>query len=183
MEQDGKYAKVPAGMTIEKPKPEIEEKRQTKERPLSIKDFSLDPDLPIIQNPHFTNNARTEMACTLIRPDGMAMIEKNIPTDKNHPLYRDIMNQFTEAEIETNTKRTISIQNAHAEAQKEKNKEIERDKVRQELWDTKSKFMEMDMVKNSDEKLLKRNLRKATTPYEAMAYGVAILVKESDKSE
>ena len=49
------------------------------------------------------------------------------------------------------------------------------------MWDTKSKFMEMDMVKNSNEKILKRNLRKATTPYEAMAFGVAILVKESDK--
>ena len=63
----------------------------------------------------------------------------------------------------------------------EKEKDREREKIRQELWDTKSKFMEMDMVKNSSEKILKRNLRKATTPYEAMAFGVAILVKESDK--
>ena len=179
MEQDGKYAKVPEGMTIDKPKPE--EKKKTKEQPLSIKDFSLDPDLPLIQNPHFTNNAQTEMACTLIRPDGMVMIERNIPADEKHPLFRDIMNQFTEAEIATNTKRQVAIQNAQNDARKQQEKDREREKIRQELWDTKSKFMEMDMVKNSSEKILKRNLRKATTPYEAMAFGVAILVKESDK--
>ena len=43
--------------------------------------------------------------------------------------------------------------------------------------------MDMDIVKKSDEKILKRNLRKATTHYEALAMGLAILIKESDKSE
>ena len=43
--------------------------------------------------------------------------------------------------------------------------------------------MEMDVVKNSSEKSLKRNLRKAATWFEALAYGCAILIKEDSKSE
>ena len=43
--------------------------------------------------------------------------------------------------------------------------------------------MEMPVVKNSTEKSLKRNLRKATTWFEALAYGCAILIKEDEKSD
>ena len=182
--EDVKYAKVPTGMTIDKPSEEPQqEKRTTKEKPLSIKDFDIDPGLPVIQYPHYTNNARSELGCLLIIPDGMVVQEKAIKADKNNPLFRDILAQFTEAEIDTNTKREIQIASSRDKAMQSIKEDEEREKTRHELWEVKSSFMDLDVVKNSDEKLLKRQIRKATNYFEAFAYGVAVIVKESEKNK
>jgi len=179
MTEEQRYAKVPDGMEIKKPNPE--ENRQP--QGLKIKDFSVDPGLPIIQYPHYVNNARTELSCLLVRPDGMATIEKQIPKDENHPLYRDIRAQFTEEEILTNTSREVQIQTSRDKAMKEAKVQSDREQLRANLWEVKSAFMDMDIVKNSKEKGLKRNLRKATTYFEALAFGCSILIKENESSE
>ena len=179
MTEEQRYAKVPDGMEIKKPDPEQNRQPQ----PLKVKDFSIDPGLPIIQYPHYVNNAKTELSCILVRPDGMATIERQIPKDENHPLYRDIRAQFTEEEILTNTAREVQIQTSRNKAVEEERTKQEREQTRAQLWEVKSKFMDMDVVKNSDQKMLKRNLRKSTSYFEALAYGVSILVKENEKSE
>lgn len=179
MTEEQRFAKVPAGMEIKQPEPE----QNQRPKPLPIKEFDVDPNLPTIQYPHYVNNKRTELSCILLRPDGMATVEKQIPKDEKHPLYRDIIAQFTEEEIITNTNREIQIQKSKAKAVEDQKKIVDRENLRAKLWEVKSEFMDMDIVKNSDEKLLKRNLRKSTTYFEALGYGVAILVKESEKSE
>ena len=177
MTDEQRYAKVPEGMAIKKP----EQSNENKPSPLKVKNFDVDPGLPIIQYPHYVNNAKTELSCILVRPDGMATIERQIPKDENHPLYRDIQKQFTEEEILT--AREVQIQTSRNKAIDEVKKQEERNEIRARLWDIKSTFMDMDVVKNSDEKSLKRNLRKSTSYYEALGYGVAILIKENDKSD
>lgn len=179
MTEEQRYAKVPEGMAIKKP----EQSNEGKPNPIKVKEFDIDPGLPIIQYPHYTDNSKTQLACILLRPDGMATIEKDIPNDKKHPLYRDILKQFTEEELLTNTAREIQIQTSRNKAIDDAKKQEERNQTRAKLWDIKSSFMDMDVVKNSDEKSLKRNLRKSTSYYEALGYGVAILIKENDKSE
>lgn len=179
MTDEQRYAKVPEGMAIKKP----EQPNESSPSPLKVKNFDVDPGLPIIQYPHYTNNTKTELACILLRPDGMATVEKNIPKDKNHPLYRDIQKQFTEEELLTNTAREIQIQTSRNKAIEQARTQEERNQTRAKLWEIKSSFMDMDVVKNSDEKSLKRNLRKSTSYYEALGYGVAILIKENDKSD
>jgi len=179
MTEEQRYAKVPDGMEIKKPDPEQNRQPQ----PLKVKDFSIDPGLPIIQYPHYVNNAKTELSCLLVRPDGMATQEKGIPTDENHPLYRDIRAQFTEEEILTNTAREVQIQTSRNKAMEEAKVQADREQLRAKLWEVKSEFMDMDVVKNSDAKELKRSLRKSSTYFEALAYGCAILIKENDKSE
>tara|TARA_B100000575_G_scaffold289934_1_gene292651 strand:- start:1864 stop:2403 length:540 start_codon:yes stop_codon:yes gene_type:complete len=179
MTEETREAKVPSGMTIKKP--DQEQNKQPKGLP--VKQFDVDPGLPIIQYPHYTNNAKTELACLLVRPDGQASMEGKIPKDDNHPLYRDIFAQFTEEEILTNTNREVQLQTARNKAAEEATTAREREEKRAKLWEVKSEFMEMDVVKNSSEKSLKRNLRKAATWFEALAYGCAILIKEDSKSE
>ena len=115
MTEEQRYAKVPDGMEIKKPDPE----QNPQPKPLKVKDFTLDPGLPIIQYPHYVNNAKTELSCLLVRPDGMATQEQKIPKDENHPLYRDIRNQFTEEEILTNTAREVQIQTSRNKAMEE----------------------------------------------------------------
>ena len=52
MAEETKTAKIPEGVTVEPPKQE-----QLKELP--IPELSLDPSLPMITNPHYTNNNKT----------------------------------------------------------------------------------------------------------------------------
>ena len=179
MTEEQRFAKVPAGMEVKQPEPE----QRSQPQPLQIKEFDLDPTLPTIQYPHYVNNSRTELSCILLRPDGMATVERQIPKDEKHPLYRDIILQFTEEEILTNTNREIQIQKAKQKATEEEKANQEREEIRAKLWEVKSQFMDLDAVKNSNEKILKRNLRKSTSYFEALGYGVAILIKESEKSE
>ncbi len=178
MTEETKVAKVPPGMEIKRPEPE-------KQRTVKIpqKQFTLDPSLPQIQYPHYTNNDKTQLACLLIRPDGQAHKEVNIPADDNHPLYRDIKRQFTQEEIDINTAREVNIAAAMRNAIEADEKQKAREKSRADLWDVKSKFMDMDAVKNSDNKNLKRNLRKATNYFEALAFGCALIIEESNKSD
>lgn len=174
MAEETKTAKVPEGVTVETPK-------TSEIKKLPIPDFGLDPALPIISNPHYTNNDRTELACILLRPDGMATQEKGIPTDEKHPLYRDIRKQYSEDEIRHNTSRQMQIQNALNKSAKEAEEVKEREDKRSKLWNIKSTFLDFEAVRNTEFKNLKRKLRSAVTPEEAQAYGIAILIKESDK--
>ena len=111
----------------------------------------------------------------------MATQEKQIPTDEKHPLYRDIKKQFSEDEIRHNTARQMVVQSALSKAAKSADEVKEREDKRAKLWSTKSTFLDMPAVKNTENKILKRKLRSAVTAEEAQAYGMAILIKEADK--
>ena len=121
------------------------------------------------------------MACVLLRPDGMATQEKGIPTDEKHPLYRDIKKQFSEDELRHNTQRQMQVQNALQDAAKTAQDEKEREDKRAKLWSIKSTFLDLEQVRNTEHKKLKRKLRSAVSPEEAQAFGLAILMKEADK--
>jgi len=179
--EESKTAKLPEGVSIDAPqvKPEDRPRRSG----LEIPDFAVDAGLPTIYYPHYVNNARTELSCLLLRPDGMAVKEENIPRDEKHPLYRDIRSQFTEQEIDHNTAREIKIQQAKMKDAELKETQENRERKRSELWARKSTYLDMDIVKNTRYKSLKRKLRQATNPEEALAYGVAIIVKETDVDE
>ena len=174
MTEETKTAKIPEGVTVETP-------NQSELKKLPIPNFSLDPSLPMITNPHYTNNNRTEMACVLLRPDGMATQEKNIPTDDKHPLYRDIRKQFSEDEIRHNTQRQVQIQAELSKAAEEEKTIREREDRRAALWNIKSTFLDLPQVKGTEFKTLKRKLRSATSPEEAQAFGIAIIIKEAEK--
>lgn len=171
--------KIPEGVVVEQPK---RESRGGIHIP-GIPDVPRDPGLPKIIYPHYINNKRDKLACLLMRPDGMTMLESDIPKDMNHPLYRDIKQQFSEEEISLNTMREISVQQQLMKSQEAAATEQKRLQRREELWNQKSTFLDMDVVKNTKYKSLKRKLRSATSPYEAQAYGLAILIKETEVDE
>ena len=148
MTEETKTAKIPEGVTVETPKP-------TELKKLPIPDFSLDPTLPMITNPHYTNNNKTELACVLLRPDGMATQEKNIPADDKHPLYRDIKKQFSEDEIRHNTARQVQIQDKLKKADEEQQTIQERGF---NFWEGQGFFG----GKNKKKTIKKRSKRKGT---------------------
>jgi len=188
--EEPKIAKVPEGITIEQPNKEEKAegaKTASRSKPqrsgMDIPDFGLDVTLPTIVFPHYTNNAKDMLSCVLIRPDGQSFKEDGIPRDSNHPLFKDIMAQYTEQEIDHNTAREIQNQKAKQADAASKETEAAREKKRADLWARKSTFLDLDVVRNTKYKSLKRKLRQATNPEEALAYGVAIIVKETPTDE
>ena len=111
----------------------------------------------------------------------MATQEKGIPTDEKHPLFRDIKKQFSEDELRHNTQRQMQVQNALQAAAKSAEEDKAREDKRANLWSIKSTFLDMDIVRNTEHKKLKRKLRSAVTPEQAQAFGMAILIKEAEK--
>lgn len=186
-DEGGSFAKVPEGVKLDPPSQE-ERQRDRRQgqggfRIPGIPNYPIDPALPRILYPHYINNAKTQLACMLMRPDGQSMMEGNIPKDDQHPLYRDIRSQFSEEEIELNTQREIQRQSRLNEIFSDKEVEDQRQKKRELLWNQKQTFLSMDVIKNSKNKLLKRKIRAATSPEEAQAYGIALLIKELDSDE
>ena len=57
----------------------------------------------------------------------------------------------------------------------------ERENRRAALWSIKSTFLDLPQVKGTEFKTLKRKLRSATSPEEAQAFGIAIIIKEAEK--
>ena len=87
----------------------------------------------------------------------------------------------SEDELRHHTQRQMQIQNALQAAAKSAEDDKEREDKRAKLWSIKSTFLDLEQVRNTEHKKLKRKLRSAVTPEEAQAFGLAILMKEADK--
>ena len=176
--------KIPDGASIETPTKEKE-----KESGLRIPQFQMNPDLPTIVYPHYTNNKHTELACVLMHhgPNGPGtgnvVKEMGIPKDPKHPLYGDIKKQFDEDEIMHNTRREQKLQESLMEASKESALNEKQQKQRSDLWELKQQFLNMDVVKADENKAWRRKIRKATNPIEAQAFGIACIIKDAERSE
>lgn len=173
--------KIPEGVSIEKPVPEPKSNTPKPKSP-KVPNFEVDPTLPRIVFPHYTNNDKTELACTLIRPDGSAHMEMNIPKDPNHPLCKDIFVQYDDSEIIHNTNRQIHLNSKANEAAEEAAKHEKQNKQREDIWEMKQTFLGMDVVKQESNKDLRRKIRKSRTVIEAQAYGIACILREDGKS-
>lgn len=169
-------AKVPEGMTIERPK----EEERDNSRPIHVKtDFYVDPNLPQIVFPHYINNDKTMLACVLVRPDGNTYKEDNIPKDEAHPVYRDIKKQFDESEILANTKKQANHVRLAQEVEASNKKDAADHKQRQDLWEAKQTYLKLPAVINN--KPFKRMIRKSQTVIEAQAYAIGAILKAHDE--
>jgi hypothetical protein len=175
--------KLPEGTSIEEPA------KEKKAPGMVIPKFNVAVDLPLIVYPHFTNNNRSELACILLPPGpagpgtGQPVHERGIPADPKHPLFKDIMAQFTEEEITHNTNREVKLQEANRKAYEDAASEAKNIKIREDLWNLKQEFLAMDIVKKDENKMWRRRIRRATTPIQAQAYGIACLIRDAEDSE
>lgn len=100
----------------------------------------------------------------------------------NHPLCKDIFNQYTEEEIAHNTKRQIHLEAKTNQAAKEQEENAKNIKYREDIWEMKQTFLNMDIVKKESNKDLRRKIRKSRTVIEAQAYGIACILREDEQS-
>jgi hypothetical protein len=174
--------KLPEGTTIDPPVKEKDNRSR-------IPQFMVAPDLPQIIYPHYTNNNKTELACILVQPGpngpgtGQTVREGSIPKDDKHPLYADIKKQFTEDEILHNTEREARLRSEYQKAAEEEMHKQKQSKQREDLWEIKQEFLNMDLVKQEANREWRRKIRKATTVIMAQSYGIACIIKDAEQSE
>lgn len=167
---DNNIMEAPKGMIIDKP-----EKQQEFSAPV------VDPNLPQIIYPHYTNNAHTELKCVLRYPDGRceeAKVKKG-----EGPLSNDIYKFFSEKELNDNTKKEGARIAAEKKEIERINLEQDRKRKQKAIWDTKADLLDIDIIKNTKHRALKRGIRKARTSVEALAYGAAIMIKETEQND
>ena len=132
--------------------------------------------------PFWLNKAQKQVMVLITYPDGKRL-PASVSGEGENPDYTAIMEKFTEAEIDDNTKKRDERR------QREVKERIERSKVDQQrrkdeaLFEAKLEAFEVPIVKNSKNTILKSKIRKAKTSYEVLAYTVMLIQAEDAKND
>lgn len=136
----------------------------------------------VIKNPHYINNARTIIACEFHYDDGRVLTANITNVDGRNPDWIEIHTSFSKDQLEQNTARAIQRINAEKEMKAEQER-AKIDKMRQEaLYQLKLEAFEVPIVKESTNKKLKSQIRKAKTPFEVQAFTSALILHEYNSS-
>lgn len=132
----------------------------------------------VIKNPHYINNARTIVACEFHYDDGRVLTANITNVDGRNPDWIEIHSSFSKEELDRNTQMAIQRINKDKERQAEM-EQAKVDKQKQEmLYQLKLEAFEVPMVKDSSNKKLKAQIRKAKTPFEVQAFTSALILHE-----
>jgi len=137
----------------------------------------------VIKNPHYLNNAKTMMGCEFHYDDGRVLTANVTNVNGTNPDWKEIHENFSPDELEANTRR--AIQRINGQKDKERiAREAQADKQRNEaLYALKLEAFEVSFVKESTNRRLKAQIRKAKTPMEVQAFTAAVILEEFQKSQ
>jgi len=139
------------------------------------------------RNPIWQNKDNRHLVCEILQPNGEYAVCHVIAG----PEAEGGVNKDYDAVIEQyGIDGLDSLTEAHKEQQKknhERRKEHEEQKFQRHkqevLFNMKLEAFEIESVKNSENKELKKLIRKAKTPLEVQAYTTILIQKELDKNE
>lgn len=135
-----------------------------------------------IMNPHWINNARTQLQVEFRYDDGRVVKAVLSETDTSNPDLAEVKSKYSVAEIESNTSKQMAIKN-EADNRKIVEDQAALEKKKQEdLFAIKLEIFEIETIKNSTNRLLKSKIRKSKSPLEANAYAAALLLDEHNNS-
>lgn len=131
--------------------------------------------------PYWSNKENAHITVTMISKSG----EKRIASvqGEENPDYIEIINEFGVDQIDKNTEDGLRRRedNIRKAAQR---KETERMRMQQEtLFQIKLEAFEIPAVKKSENKDLKKLIRKAKSPMEVQAYTTILVMKELENEE
>jgi hypothetical protein len=129
-------------------------------------------------NPYWSNKENRHLIVTIKFPNGKTSTASIQDTDGSNPDMKEIMKVYTEEDIDANTQKGLDARNEKIRKHAER-KESQKARAKQEaLFAIKLEMFEIDTIKNSENKELKRRIRKAKTIPEAQAYCTILLMKE-----
>jgi hypothetical protein len=139
---------------------------------------SLRADSRLIYHPRFANAEKTRIKAIVRTPDGRMVEMEGDLADGRSPLIRDLLGQYTRADIERFTDWEKSV----LEAKQKVDRRAEEDRVLEEereiLHQAKAKALAMDEVQNCNDKRIKQKIRKSKNAFEIAAW-ISIALQQS----
>lgn len=136
-------------------------------------------------NPYWSNKQNRHLIVTIRLPNGIERMASIQDKDGTNPDMKEVLQVFTEEQIDENTKVNLEKRNDSIKKTAER-RESQKARAQQEaLFAAKLEAFEIDTIKNSKNTELKRMIRKSKTIMEVTAYTTILLMKdlESGKEE
>ena len=130
-----------------------------------------------IENPYWSNKDTKHVIAEFVYEDGKRQLA-SILGDENNPDFKEIMELFTEEEIDANTKARLDKRDEQIRRNRER-QEVDRSRMQQEaLFAAKLDAFEIPTVKTSTNRAAKSKIRKAKTMMEVTAYTIMLMIQE-----
>lgn len=143
-------------------------------------------DLPKYKNPRWLDKENRRIWCEILVADKYHPANINVGNISEGLVNKDfeaIMEEFGEEVVDENTKIFEEEQNQQIERDQE-NKEVLFNRMKQEtLFEMKLEAFEIDLIKESDNKELKKLIRKAKSILEVQAYSTILIQEELNKDK
>jgi len=134
-------------------------------------------------NPYWSNKDNRHLIVTIEQPNGQTSMASIQDSDGTNPDMKAVLEQYTEDEIDDNTKKGLDRRNENIKRQMER-RESQAVRGRQEmLFNCKLEAFEIDAIKNSKNTELKRMIRKSKSGMEVQAYATILLMKELENGK
>ena len=133
-----------------------------------------------IKEPYWSSEIKDQVICQFHYEGGPMIVAAVSDTEKGNPDWKEIMETFTEEEINKNTKKYGDEHKRRKEAAKEENKDQKEKQSGDNLFNAKLEAFEIDYIKNSTNRKLKSRIRKAQNLTEVIAFSSALILKEVD---
>lgn len=132
-----------------------------------------------IENPYWSNKETKHVIAEFVYDDGKRQLA-SILGDENNPDFKEIMELFTEEEIDANTKERLDKRDEQVRRNRER-QEVDRSRMQQEaLFAAKLDAFEIPVVKTSTNRAAKSKIRKAKTMMEVTAYTIMLMIQEEN---
>jgi len=164
------------------PKPIKQDDQQAADRS-SAKRILVGIEDPDIIYPHYGNDARTKIVGYIRWPDqppSAPLSRMEGEKDTQNKFVHDVFRQYTEEELQTNTKRELNLLDIRRKLRSEHEDNQAKADTRSKLFKFKTEILDTDDVANAPNdpiaKSLKRKIRKATSEAAISAYVAALIL-------
>lgn len=133
--------------------------------------------------PYWSNKENRHLMVTIEHENGKKSVASIQDKDGTNPDMKTILEQFTEEQIDENTRVSLERRNENLKKTAERRESQKARKQQESLFTAKLQAFEIDAVKNCKDIVLKRNIRKAKSIMEVTAHTVILIMKEIESAE
>lgn len=133
--------------------------------------------------PYWSNKENRHLMVTIRFENGKQSVASIQDKDGTNPDMKAILEQFTEEQIDENTRVSLERRNENIRKSAERRESQKVRRQQETLFNAKLQAFEIDTVKNCKDVNLKRNIRKAKSVMEVTAHTVILIMKETESGE
>ena len=135
------------------------------------------------KNPYWSNKDNRHLIVTIEQEDGTTSMASIMDPDNTNKDMKEVLEQFTEEEIDANTKEGLDRRNENIKLEMERRESQAVRNMQETLFNCKLEAFEVDAIKNSKNTELKRMIRKSKSIMEVQAYATILLMKELENGK